>query len=628
MNEFPPRRPDFVYPGAALNGPREIRILEIQDGSWDEEIKCVLSIQTLYASPDFDIPLTYTALSYTWATWANHKTISLNGQSGFPVTANLWNALREFRAGKSPLIGKMWIDQICIDQQTSERNDHVKIMGEIYQQASRVLVWLGVGTNDGRSGESKSDTKKNTEYLLRAVTQTSPPWWTRAWVVQEFVMARQEPLVAFGPAIVEWDELWELISKLPRTPHQDLHVFARFVRKLTSLRYAKRRSVSLTSLGWLSRLTASLDPKDKVYSMLNLISDEERAGITVDYARSIRHVYAEATYAAICASERLEILSLVTTPCAGQDLNLPSWTVDFTFASSNQRAPSWTQPRNRSSVLDEFSDGSRMASDMYEFRRLFNAVPSFWFMQREVTTKDTCIANIEAGTLTLSGYKFDRIDTAHRLARPKKFFSLATLLSVQRLWRLSCNLAGKFQRRFKPLPPLEQIDLLRSDERTFCKEILDTPDPYTRLHPEASQPPSPSKVKNHAFSLDEKTAFLLIRCWTEKHGRQTELPAYRKTLYALDLWKTYFEFQAANPNTEKTLFVTEGGFLGYGPSHVRSGDIVVLPNGSAVPILLRPTGDGEWRFLGFVYVTGIMKGELAGLLEVGEGLVEREFVLV
>jgi hypothetical protein len=44
----------------------------------------------------------------------------------------------------------LWIDAICIDQRkekhsTKERNSQVQMMGEIFNEARRVLVWLGTG---------------------------------------------------------------------------------------------------------------------------------------------------------------------------------------------------------------------------------------------------------------------------------------------------------------------------------------------------------------------------------------------------------------------------------------------------------------------------------------------------
>lgn len=38
----------------------------------------------------------------------------------------------------------LWIDSICINQEdVEERNSQVKIMGDIYKNASTVVIWLG-----------------------------------------------------------------------------------------------------------------------------------------------------------------------------------------------------------------------------------------------------------------------------------------------------------------------------------------------------------------------------------------------------------------------------------------------------------------------------------------------------
>jgi len=43
----------------------------------------------------------------------------------------------------------LWIDAICINQENSlEKGHQIKLMGQIYKNASRVLVWLGTGDQD------------------------------------------------------------------------------------------------------------------------------------------------------------------------------------------------------------------------------------------------------------------------------------------------------------------------------------------------------------------------------------------------------------------------------------------------------------------------------------------------
>lgn len=62
------------------------------------------------------------------------------------VTHNCFEALRSFR--RRFRRRRLWIDAVCIDQREDvtskrERDHQVRIMGDIYRKAQRVLVWLG-----------------------------------------------------------------------------------------------------------------------------------------------------------------------------------------------------------------------------------------------------------------------------------------------------------------------------------------------------------------------------------------------------------------------------------------------------------------------------------------------------
>ncbi|CAO2654062.1 Nn.00g107950.m01.CDS01 [Neocucurbitaria sp. VM-36] len=88
----------------------------------------------------------YTALSYVWGNAATPSKITVNGCE-FPVTENLWVALRHLQY--KHIAPAIWIDAICIDQKNEdEKNYQVPLMGRIYSNARKVLVWLGPGTED------------------------------------------------------------------------------------------------------------------------------------------------------------------------------------------------------------------------------------------------------------------------------------------------------------------------------------------------------------------------------------------------------------------------------------------------------------------------------------------------
>ena len=61
------------------------------------------------------------------------------------ITPNCEAALRRLRRGKQSRI--LWIDQICIDQETvDEKNYQVALMGDLYSIAEKVIVRLGINS--------------------------------------------------------------------------------------------------------------------------------------------------------------------------------------------------------------------------------------------------------------------------------------------------------------------------------------------------------------------------------------------------------------------------------------------------------------------------------------------------
>ena len=77
------------------------------------------------------------------------RTICIHGRAK-AVTRNLYEALlriRDRHAGE-----RIWIDAICIDQQSDEeRTAQVRVMGQIFANARQVLVWLGEGGSESEN---------------------------------------------------------------------------------------------------------------------------------------------------------------------------------------------------------------------------------------------------------------------------------------------------------------------------------------------------------------------------------------------------------------------------------------------------------------------------------------------
>ncbi|KIN03451.1 hypothetical protein OIDMADRAFT_117045, partial [Oidiodendron maius Zn] len=158
-----------------------IRLLRLAPGSNDDHITCELEIFSLNKAP------TYEALSYVWGNPQPAASI-LNRGLAQTVTPNLEKALRRLRQPDRERV--IWADAICINQEDiHERECQVLLMQAIYNQASKVLVWLG----DDEFGQA--------EKALRVINLASVekwaslrwlferPWFSRTWIIQEVAFA-------------------------------------------------------------------------------------------------------------------------------------------------------------------------------------------------------------------------------------------------------------------------------------------------------------------------------------------------------------------------------------------------------------------------------------------------------
>jgi hypothetical protein len=122
---------------------RGIRLIALHsvpspDNNGVDPVICDIFTASLNHSP------IYEALSYTWGDPNLRSNISFNG-SLVSVTANLAKALRDIRHIEVIQATRiLWVDAICTNQDDlKERNEQVRMMGDIYRRAEQVLSWLG-----------------------------------------------------------------------------------------------------------------------------------------------------------------------------------------------------------------------------------------------------------------------------------------------------------------------------------------------------------------------------------------------------------------------------------------------------------------------------------------------------
>ncbi|CVK94221.1 uncharacterized protein FMAN_03412 [Fusarium mangiferae] len=128
-----------VYDNLPLaQGSQCIRVLDVHKSDPADSDRLTGTLRTV----DLRALLKFTALSYVWGQGSYHK-IACNG-CDINITQSCYEALTSLRESCQSLT--IWVDAICINQEdNSEKEQQIVLMGSIYALAEIVYVWLGVG---------------------------------------------------------------------------------------------------------------------------------------------------------------------------------------------------------------------------------------------------------------------------------------------------------------------------------------------------------------------------------------------------------------------------------------------------------------------------------------------------
>ncbi len=273
----------------------------------------------------------------------------------------------------------IWADGICINQEDlQERAEQVKLMAEIYTQASLTFAYLGEpDRTDGRTHEGMQFAKTlcklfltwreeldqimahdidneaiyarigigvpSTEEWAEWAIFMSREWFFRTWVLQEAVLSKENNLYFLcGPLLdrassllfsldmlygARWNDF--LLLKLDKARKSNAR-YQRYYEKIESwvrgthphhsvLRswYTTEKLSYFAMSYWQLSLTSCSDPRDKIYSTLGLAAEWQNLDeslIRVDYSLNVAEVFSRATKHIIMRTGSLDILSSATIP--------------------------------------------------------------------------------------------------------------------------------------------------------------------------------------------------------------------------------------------------------------------------------------------------------------------------
>jgi len=356
--------PPYKY--GPLEENNSIRILCLEAGTGSDELSLHLQ-HTILSNPSLD----FEALSYSWGASGGKFCRIQNPEGVIHVSTTLEQALRRVRRADGPRY--IWVDSICINQEDeTEKGHQVKLMCEIYQRATSVLVWLGsaqlhqsigafsilaaVASHGGAAGQpvGKAHFKSNGvssasipnlpgEYgpppldseLWRFVADLyERPWFRRVWCIQEIAVARTAT-VLWGDAEISWRWLGLATARIrvnlcPFITRYDLSgVFNAYLMYRLSQGDAKAAPTVVSFLELLA-MTCQFevsDCRDRVYGLLGLPTTDSdpctgNLFVDPDYTLKLDEVYWNVATRVLKLNGSLKILCSVQH---NGGISHPSW---------------------------------------------------------------------------------------------------------------------------------------------------------------------------------------------------------------------------------------------------------------------------------------------------------------
>lgn len=229
----------------------------------------------------------YTAVSYTWGNDVPSETIMLDGRL-FRVRPNLWSCLYYLGLFSHDAEWKyLWVDAICIDQRNDqERNDQVSRMDKTYRDATCVSVWLGLAPQEPELLHSPTKIlgSSSFDWVTSLHDLASRSYWSRCWVIQEYKLGKHVQLHC-SDSSVHWYDFQELLChRAGIEPFGDKHTRPLPDADLAALPLALSRQATASPVPLLSLAELLVthcrsqckDPRDRIFSLLGLVHEEER----------------------------------------------------------------------------------------------------------------------------------------------------------------------------------------------------------------------------------------------------------------------------------------------------------------------------------------------------------------
>lgn len=617
---------------------REIRLLQLLPV---RETETGLSFGARLFTASLDSLPWYDALSYRWEGLNQSQKISVNGYS-MSISNNLYLALNEIRnvsvaRGRTSAFN-LWVDGICINQSSiDERNNQVRLMGEIYSRAVKVRIWIGdSGSTDvaaafrlledcpslriGRFFQAKDIE----DYVQRFISDFQGaksltdllhrPYWNRMWVFQEIVLAGKAEVYC-GSTTVDW-EFFQLFDKIMGNRQfwidaQNSHPWIFDLRKaefrIAHLMVSREDATSIHNVLQPTRHLECQDQRDKLYALLgvcpSLVHD-----LRPDYSIAPREVYTTFSRNQILKDGNLSILGTagLSQNEHRDDIGLPSWVLGLRTADG-------VDIRYLAGMFSQRFDAAGPAEAAIDFLddgdyRILKTPASF-----------TDVIDIRGNLLDCGDEDktaLDRFCTMENafmpsVAQVRQFFCAIIFQDATFYGQADDSQIQKEIKTGLYDDILAGVcgDLRKSNMGTATQYVRECQkERLKRLVLGFTQECSRYFGSRTGFIADLLDSFQDTGLQLQRGPQHEPLEPY--SAEELDLSRRDFSARAEKVRGKEISAIcrTLKGSIGIGPKSTQPGDQIALVMGCRVPLVLRQHGD-FYRLVGPCYVAGMMQGE-------------------
>ncbi|KAI0402997.1 heterokaryon incompatibility protein-domain-containing protein [Xylaria palmicola] len=596
-----------------------IRILTLAPGQRGDSLRATLEVVPI------DYAGSYEAVSYVWADPGLpntvHEIVIRDGDGNEELLllrgGSIFAALHQLRLPDRPR--RIWADY-----------QQLRFMNRIFQDATGVLVWLGLDTKKeaksafnvihqldkalgSRSvdGACRDQDTVNLKRLLKDNREsiralTGLAWFKRGWIVQE-IGTGIPATMKWGDAEISWETLASVCERLKSYHHlrtilgittSDISfLFRRFVEPDENTHHANRFNF-VYELQRARHLHFS-DDRDRVFVFLGHFSARSRHPlgcgpvlITADYTKTIEKTYIDVAVRILQANPDAAyiVLAAVQHPrkslpsscdsAVQTDASLEAW------VSDKRRLPSW--------VPDwRWSESILLAEPICSHRA-----------HGDSTAKLEIIGGNDL-VLRVQGVEIDTITALSWPLHSGDFYSKRSpgqpLTAIEWLWREICK-KRRFDLSQRYLDGQPAFFAFMQTLSNGCVQAAGHKRrPYNEISDDVWLQKAASYILETLGGSDNISECI----------RRAAAGVERES--HCEKWSRW----AASASEGRVFARTGSGYYVLGPAALEAGDIVCVLFGSKVPFCLRPMG-GRYLLVGECYVHGLMKGEAVGMFARGE----------